>query len=93
MTMPRSPNFGGKSLPVRLRPPSMNTSIGYPLTNQASDMRVDSRGVQTVTLEAAPDEEGAAAPKDRRAEEVEIVARGNQRQLNVLAVEDVAQMG
>jgi hypothetical protein len=28
--MPSSPNFGGKSLPVRLRPPSMNNSIGKP---------------------------------------------------------------
>ena len=80
------PNLGAQQL-ARARAAALDEDLDVmAIEQQPAHVRVDDRAVQLLALEAAADEERAAAPQDRaERKEAEVVARGDQRRRQLLA--------
>ena len=88
-TMLSRPSLGGRSLPVRERPPSRKNSIGVAFADEAAHVSIDDRAVQPIAAERAPNEECAPATQHAaERKEGKVVAGGDERELQVGVVED-----
>ena len=86
------PAFGVRVRPVRLRPPSMKYSIGKAARQHQVQVLMEHRGVKRLALEAAAQEEGAAAAQQRTDQRhVEIDAGGDVRGRQAVAMDQVGQ--